>query len=290
MSYLDVGTENSGGIGLYYEDHGTDRPVVLIHGWPLSGASWERQLAPLLEAGYRVITYDRRGFGESDHPAIGYDYDTLADDLNLLMTELDLRDAVLVGFSMGTGEVARYLGTYGSWRVDRAVFIASIPPFLLQTRDNPEGVDGAVFDEIRRAIVNDRPAYLTRFFEDFYNLDVWGGSRISEEVVRLSWDVASGASPIGTLGCVAAWLTDFRDDLPRIDVPVLIIHGDADRILPINATGARLHKALDDSRYVVVEGAPHGMCWTHADEVNRALLEFLGECAPPVNVPVAAPQ
>jgi len=290
MPYLDVGTENTGGIGLYYEDHGEGRPIVLIHGWPLSGASWERQLLPLLEAGYRVITYDRRGFGESDRPAIGYDYDTLADDLNLLMTELDLRDAVLVGFSMGTGEVARYLGTYGSWRVDRAVFIATIPPFLLQTNDNPEGVDGAVFDDIRRAIINDRPAYLTRFFENFYNLDVWQGSRISEEVVRLSWDVAASASPIGTLACVATWLTDFRDDLARIDVPVLIIHGEEDRVMPIKATGDRLHKALDDSRYVVVKDAPHGLCWTHADEVNRALLEFLGECAPPVNLPLTASQ
>ncbi len=206
------------------------------------------------------------------------------------MTELDLRDAVLVGFSMGAGEVVRYLGTYGSWRVDRAVFIATIPPFLLQTSDNPEGVDGEVFDEIRRALVDDRPAYLTRFFEDFYNLDVWQGSRVSEEVVRRSWDVAAGASPIGTLACVGTWLTDFRDDLARIDVPVLVIHGEQDRVMPIKATGDRLHKMLDGSRYVVIKDAPHGLCWTHADEVNHALLEFLGECAPAAEPPMTAPR
>lgn len=289
MPYLDVGDENSDGIGVYYEDHGDGRPVVLIHGWPLSGASWERQLAPLLEAGYRVITYDRRGFGDSDRPAIGYDFDTLADDLNFLMTGLDLRDVTLVGFSMGTGEVARYLGTYGSDRVASAVFIAPILPYLLQTRDNPDGVDGAVFDDIRRAIVEDRPAYLTRFFEDFYNLDVWQGSRVSEEVVRLSWEVAVRASPIGTLACVGAWLTDFRDDLPRIDVPVLVVQGDEDRVLPIDATGERLRRVLDRSRYVVVQGGPHGICWTHADEVNRALLGFLAERVPPEVMRTATP-
>lgn len=289
MPYIDVGTENSGYISLHYEDHGAGRPVVLIHGWPLSGRSWERQVTALLEAGYRVITYDRRGFGQSSQPSTGYDYDTFADDLNRLMVWLDLRDATLVGFSMGTGEVARYLGTFGSRRVASAVFIATIPPFLLQTRDNPEGVDGAVFDDIRRAIVNDRLAYLTRFFENFYNLDVWQGSRISEEVVRDSWNVGAGASPIGTLDSVTAWLTDFRDDLPRIDVPVLIIQGDADRILPIDATGRRLHKILDRSRFVVVKDAPHGLLWTHADEVNHELLRFLEERVPRDVMRSAAP-
>jgi non-heme chloroperoxidase len=289
MPYIDVGTENSGLISLHYEDYGTGRPVVLIHGWPLSGRSWERQVTPLLEAGYRVITYDRRGFGSSSQPSTGYDYDTFADDLNRLMVWLGLRDATLVGFSMGTGEVARYLGTYGTARVQSAVFIAPIPPFLLKTRDNPEGVDGTVFDDIRRAIVNDRPAYLTRFFEDFYNLDVWGGSRISEEVVRTSWDVAAAASPIGTLASVTAWLTDFRDDLPRIDVPVLIVQGDADRVLPIAATGKRLAKVLDRSRFVVVKDAPHGLLWTHADEVNRELLGFLEQRIPREVMRTAAP-
>lgn len=289
MPYIDVGTENSGVISLHYEDHGSGRPVVLIHGWPLSGRSWERQVTPLLEAGYRVITYDRRGFGNSSQPSTGYDYDTFADDLNRLMVWLGLRDATLVGFSMGTGEVARYLGTYGTARVQGAVFIAPIPPFLLKTRDNPEGVDGAIFDDIRRAIVNDRPAYLTRFFEDFYNLDVWGGSRISEEVVRTSWDIAAGASPIGTLESVTAWLTDFRDDLPRIDVPVMIVQGDADRVLPIDATGKVLARTLDRSRFVVVKDAPHGLLWTHADEVNRELLGFLEQRIPREVMRTAAP-
>lgn len=289
MPYIDVGTENSGLISLHYEDYGSGRPVVLIHGWPLSGRSWERQVTPLLEAGYRVITYDRRGFGNSSQPSTGYDYDTFADDLNRLMVWLGLRDATLVGFSMGTGEVARYLGTYGTARVQSAVFIAPIPPFLLKTRDNPGGVDGAVFDDIRRAIVNDRPAYLTRFFEDFYNLDVWGGSRISEEVVRTSWDVAADASPIGTLECVTAWLTDFRDDLPRIDVPVMIVQGDADRVLPIDATGKVLARTLDGSRFVVVKDAPHGLLWTHADEVNRELLGFLEQRIPREVMRTAAP-
>jgi non-heme chloroperoxidase len=290
MPFIEVGLENSGGIGLYYEDHGEGQPVVLIHGWPLSGASWERQVTALLEAGYRVLTYDRRGFGDSDRPAIGYDYDTMADDLHALLDDLDLCNVVLVGFSMGTGEVARYLQAHGSDRVDRAVFIAPILPYLLQARDNPEGVDGAVFDKIRRAIVTDRLAFLTRFFEDFYNLDVWGGSRVSEEVVRQSWEIAAGASPVGTLQCVNAWLTDFRDDLAGIDAPTMVIQGDADRVLPIQATGARLHEALDGSRYVVVKDGPHGILWTHADEVNRALLGFLSAPAPVPEPPMAVPR
>jgi pimeloyl-ACP methyl ester carboxylesterase len=290
MPYIDVGSENTGDIGLYYEDHGSGRPVVLIHGWPLSSASWEPQLVPLLEAGYRVIMYDRRGFGDSDRPTAGFEYDTFADDLHTIMEDLDLRDAVLVGFSMGTGEVVRYLRAHGSERVDRAVLIAPVPPFLLKTRDNPEGVDGGVFDDIRRAIVDDRPAYLTRFFHDFYNLDVWQGSRVSEEVVRLSWEVAAHASPIGTLDCVQAWTTDFRDDLIAIKVPLLVIQGDQDRILPIEATGERIHRILDDSRFVVVKDGPHGVTWTHREEVNHALLEFLGECIPTPGPPMAVPR
>jgi len=280
MPWINVDTENSGDIDLYFEDHGEGKPVVLIHGWPLSGRSWERQVPVLLEAGYRVITYDRRGFGESSRPTTGYDYDTLAGDLDLLITELDLCNAALVGFSMGAGEVARYLGIYGSDRVDRAVFIASVPPYLLKAPDNPVGVDGEVFDEIRRNIVLDRPAYLTKFFNDFYNVDLLGGDRVSDEVVRLSWQIAAGASPTGTLNCVTAWATDFRNDLEQIRVPTLIIHGDADRVLPIAATGIPLHDALEGSRFVVVEGGPHGLTWTHAERVNHELLEFLRAEAP----------
>lgn len=276
MPYITVGRENSGNIDLYYEDHGTGRPVVLIHGWPLSGLSWEKQVPALLDAGYRVITYDRRGFGRSGRPTVGYDYDTLAADLQRLMTGLDLRDATLVGFSMGGGEVARYLGTYGSDRVEGAVFISAIPPFLLKTADNPDGVDGSVFDAIIESIIADRPAYLAGFLSDFYNVDVLGGDRISDEVVRLSWNVAAGASPRGTLDSVSAWLTDFRSDLRRIDVPVLVIHGDADRIVPFAASGKRTRELIEGSTLAVVEGGPHGVIWTHAEHVNRELLDFIG--------------
>ena len=275
MAFINVGQENSTSIDLYYEDHGSGTPVVLIHGFPLSGHSWEKQTTALLGAGHRVITYDRRGFGQSSQPSVGYDYDTFAADLNTLMTSLDLRDAALVGFSMGTGEVIRYLGTYGSDRVSRAGFLGSIPPFLLQTSDNPEGVPQSVFDGIMADIRKDRPAYLTAFLSNFYNLDENLPGRISQEVVDMSWNVAVGASATGTLACVPTWLTDFRADVPKIDVPTLIVHGDADRILPIDATGARFQALVPGSTYVVIEGAPHGMLWTHHEEVNRALLGFL---------------
>jgi pimeloyl-ACP methyl ester carboxylesterase len=277
MNYIPVGKENSTNIDLYYEDHGTGKPVVLIHGWPLSGGSWEKQVPVLLDAGYRVITYDRRGFGNSSKPVTGYDYDTFAADLDKLMTKLDIRDATLVGFSMGGGEVARYLGAYGTKRVRKAVFMAAIPPFLLKTPDNPEGVDGSVFEGIKRAIAADRPAYLSVFLSNFYNVDILGGKKVSDEVIRLSWNIAAGASPKGTLDCVQAWLTDFREDLRRIDVPTLVIHGDDDRIVPFAATGKRMPELIRGSRLVVVKGGPHGLNWTHAGEINRELLDFLGE-------------
>lgn len=277
MPYVNVGQENSGNIDLYYEDHGTGKPVVLIHGWPLSGRSWEKQVPVLLAAGYRVITYDRRGFGDSSKPTSGYNYDTFAEDLRKLVTKLDLRDAALVGFSMGGGEVARYLGTYGSERVGKAAFLAAIPPFLRKTPDNPGGVDGSVFDVIKAGVAEDRLAFLTAFFANFYNVDVLGGKRVSDQAVQFSWNVAAGASPKGTLDCVSAWLTDFRKDLARIDVPTLVVHGDADRILPIEVTGKRMHELLKGSRLAVIEGGPHGLNWTHADQVNRELLDFLGQ-------------
>ncbi|MCX5786995.1 MAG: alpha/beta hydrolase [Elusimicrobia bacterium] len=275
MPYINVGEENSASIDLYYEDLGAGEPVVLIHGWPLSGTSWEKQISALLAAGRRVIIYDRRGFGQSGKPATGYDYDTFALDLHKLVTKLDLRRIALVGFSMGGGEVARYLGRYGSERVSKAVFISSVPPFLLKTADNPEGVDGSVFEGIRKAIAADRPAFLSGFLADFYNVDLLGGKRISDQVVRYNWNVAAGASAKGTLDCVAAWGTDFRKDLPRIDVPTLVIHGDADRILPIAATGIRTHKAVKGARLAVVKEGPHGLIWTHAEQVNHELVEFL---------------
>jgi pimeloyl-ACP methyl ester carboxylesterase len=275
MSTVNVGQENSMPIDLYYEDHGSGKPVVLIHGWPLSGASWEKQVAALLAARHRVITYDRRGFGQSSQPSTGYDYDTFAEDLNKLVTELELRDVALVGFSMGGGEVARYLGAYGSKRVSKAVFISSVPPFLLKTAGNPDGVDGSVFAGIKKAIVADRPAFLSTFFANFYNVDVLRGKRISDEVVRLSWNIAAAASAKASLDCVSTWGTDFRKDLAKIDVPTLVIHGDSDRILPIAATGNRTHKAVKGARLVVVKGGPHGLTWTHADKVNPELINFL---------------
>jgi non-heme chloroperoxidase len=276
MPYITVGKENSGNIDLYYEDHGSGTPVVLIHGWPLSGASWEKQEQVLLDAGHRVITYDRRGFGRSGKPATGYNYDTFTNDLHTLLTHLDLHNVTLVGFSMGGGEVARYLGTHGSVRVKKAALISAIPPFLLKTADNPGGVDKSVFDGIQQAIHADRPAFLTAFFSNFYNLDIWLEKRISDEAVRLSWNIAAGASPKGTYDCVSAWLEDFRADLARIDIPVLIVHGDADRICPLVATGKSASAAIKGSRFVIIEGGPHGLNWTHAEELNRALLDFIG--------------
>jgi pimeloyl-ACP methyl ester carboxylesterase len=277
MNFINAGKENSCNIDIYYEDYGSGKPVVLIHGWPLSSSSWEKQIPPLIEAGYRVIAYDRRGFGHSSKPASGYNYDTLAEDLNKIMTKLNLRDATLVGFSMGGGEVARYLSKYGSDRVSKAVFMSAIPPFLLKTSNNPEGVDGSVFDGMKKAIKADRPAFLSEFFSNFYNVDILKGIKISDEVVRLSWNVGAGASPKGTLDCVSAWLVDFREELKRINIPVLIMHGNADRILPLAATGKRTPEFVKGSRLVVIEGAPHGMNWTHAEEINRELLAFLNE-------------
>ncbi|MEU7002262.1 alpha/beta hydrolase [Nonomuraea sp. NPDC046570] len=277
MPYITVGEENSGAIDLYYEDHGQGKPVVLIHGFPLSGHSWERQLPVLLDAGHRVITYDRRGFGDSSQPTTGYTYDTFAADLDVLMENLDLWESTLVGFSMGTGEVTRYLAAYGSSRVNKASLIAPIPPFLLKTDDNPEGVDQSVFDGIMAAIVADRPAYLKAFLDDFYNVDKLGGTRISEQAWQLSWNVAAAASAKGTLDCVPAWLTDFRDDLPKNNVPTLIIQGDEDRILPIDSTGRRLPALIANSRLIEIPGGPHNIGWTHPAEVNQALIDFLAE-------------
>ncbi|MCU1309145.1 MAG: chloroperoxidase/bromoperoxidase, non-heme-type [Candidatus Angelobacter sp.] len=277
MPYVNVGKENSGNIELYYEDHGTGRPVVLSHGWPLSGAAWEKQVPALLGAGYRVITYDRRGFGQSSKPTSGYDYDTFADDLHKLITTLDLRDFALVGHSMGSGEVAGYIGKFGTERVSKAVFIGALPPFLLKTADNPDGVDGAVFEGIKKAIAADRLAFLPSFLANFYNLDELLGKRVSEQVVQYNWNVAAGASPKGTLDCVSAWLTDFRKQLSRVNVPSLIIHGDADRILPIASTAIPLSKMIKGARLAVIKGGPHGIAWTHWEELNSELLNFLGQ-------------
>jgi non-heme chloroperoxidase len=276
MPYITVGAQNSGPIDLYYEDHGAGQPVVLIHGFPFNGATWEKISTPLLAAGHRVITYDRRGFGNSAQPSTGYEYDTLAADLNALMTKLDLRDTVLVGHSMGTGEVTRFLGTHGSRRVARAVLLSPLAPFLLKTADNPEGVDGELFRGFQRAIIEDRFAYLTDFCKAFFNWDENRGTRVSEEAFRAHWEIGARGSAKGTHDCVDAWLTDFRADLPRIDVPVLIVQGDKDNVLPYAKTGRRLQPMLPNARLVALRDAPHGIPWTHAAEVNRAMMEFIG--------------
>ena len=261
----------------YYEDHGSGKPIVLIHGYPLSGASWEKQIGVLLAAGHRVITYDRRGFGKSSQPTTGYNYDTFAEDLHKLVTQLDLRDFALAGFSMGGGEVARYIGKYGSKGVSKAIFISAVPPFLLKTADNPEGVDGSVFEGIQKAIAADRYAFFTEFFKNFYNTDLLLGKRVSEQVVQASWNIAAGSSATASLACVPTWHEDFRKDLSRVEAPSLVIHGDADRIVPIGASGLRTAKLIKGARSLVVKDGPHCITWTHSDEVNRELVNFLGE-------------
>jgi len=279
MPYLPVGKENSGNIELYYEDHGSGKPVVLIHGYPLSGASWEKQVPALLNAGHRVITYDRRGFGRSSQPTEGYNYDTFAEDLHKLITHLKLQDFTLVGFSMGGGEIARYFGKYGPNGASKAVIIGGIPPFLLKTDDNSEGVDASVFEGIQQAVASDRYAFFTGFFKNFYNTDQFLGKRVSEEALRASWNVAAGASATASLACVPTWHEDFRQDLTHVNVPTLVIHGDDDRIVPIGAAGLRTAKLIKGARLVVVKGGPHCITWTHAEEVTAELLSFLGETA-----------
>ena len=275
MGLINVGKENSTPIDLYYEDHGSGSPVVLIHGWPLSGASWEKQTNALLAAGHRVITYDRRGFGRSSKPSVGYNYDTFAADLDKVLKKLDLKKVALVGFSMGSGEVTRYLGKYGAKRVRKAVLIGTLGPYLVKAKDNAEGVDAKVFDDIKAAIRKDRPAFLMEFLRNFYNYDVTGGTLVSERVLEDNWNVAVQASAIGTLGCVDCWIEDFRKNLPKNTVPTLILHGDADRILPPDATSRRQAKQIKNVKYVELPGGPHGVLWTHADQINAELVSFL---------------
>ncbi len=275
MPYVGVGSENGGEIKIHYEDHGTGRPVVLIHAYPLNRHSLERQERVLLAAGYRVISYDRRGFGRSSQPSIGYDYDTLAADLSTLLDHLHLSDVVLVGCSMGTGEVIRYLGRYGSARVRKVALLTVVSPFLLKTPDNPVGMDGQIFTDVKAAIVADRYAYIENFLNDLYNVDELAPERISDQAWQAGFNVAASASPQATYACVDTWLTDFRADLPKIDVPTLVVHGTEDRYLPIEATADQMPGLIKDVRLVRIEGGPHNIAWTHPEEVNEALLAFL---------------
>lgn len=278
MGKITVGTENSASIELNYEDHGSGQPVVLIHGYPLNGDSWELQSRELIDAGYRVITYDRRGFGGSSKVGVGYDYDTFAADLNALLEALDLREVILVGFSMGTGELARYVRQYGTERIAKLAFLASLEPFLVERDDNPGAVPQEVFDGIVEAARSDRYAWYTQFFQNFYNLDETLGSRISEEVVRANWATAVSSAPVAAYSVVPAWIEDFRPDVEAVraaGLPTLILHGTADNILPVDVTGRRFHELVPAAEYVEIEGAPHGLLWTHAAEVNESLLRFV---------------
>jgi non-heme chloroperoxidase len=275
MPKVTVGRENSADIEIHYEDYGVGQPVVLIHGYPLSGRAWDKQVPVLLEAGHRVITYDRRGFGQSSRPVVGYDYDTFAADLATLLEHLDLRDAVLAGHSMGTGEVTRYLSAYGSARVAKGVLVSPIPPFLLQTSDNPDGVPQSLFDGFVEAARSDMPAWMKGFLDNFYNFDALRGTLVSDQAYQASWNIAASASATAAVACIPTWTTDFRADLARIDVPVLAIHGGDDQVLPISKTTERLPGMVKDLEIVAIEGGPHAIPWTHADQVNSSLQKFL---------------
>jgi non-heme chloroperoxidase len=275
MPYLKVGQENTGSIELYYEDHGAGPPVVLIHGYPLSGRAWEKQAPMLLDDGRRVITYDRRGFGRSSQTAVGYDYDTFASDLHVLMESLDLRDVVLVGHSMGTGEVTRYLGRYGSARVAKGVLISPIPPFLLQAPDNPDGLPASMFDGFIQSARQDSAAWMKSFLDNYFNIDKFRGTLVSDQYYQACWNIAVSASPTAAVACIPTWETDFRADLPKINVPMLVIQGDDDRVLPYPKTGQRLPGLIKDMQLVTIDQGPHAIAWTHADQVNAALLKFI---------------
>ncbi|WP_457100636.1 alpha/beta fold hydrolase [Microbacterium sp. P5_E9] len=276
MAYITVATENTAQIKLFYTDQGSGQPVVLIHGFPLNGESWGRQSAALLDAGFRVIAYDRRGFGTSTKAGTGYDFDTFASDLNELINELDLEHVILVGSSMGGGEVARYLARYGSDRIAKAAFLSSIEPYLLKTDDNPDGAGPQeYFDGVAESVKKDRYAFVTEFFKDYFNLDDYLGSRISQAALDACVQVANNAGNVAIAAAPLTWPTDFRADIPHIDVPALIVHGTADNILPIDVTARRFRELLPDAEYVEIEGAPHGMLLTHPDEVNEALLAFV---------------
>jgi non-heme chloroperoxidase len=275
MPTVTVGQENNTDIEIYYEDHGVGPPVVLIHGYALSGRAWDKQVPVLLAAGYRVITYDRRGFGKSSQPVVGYDYDTFAADLHALLEHLDLRGTVLVGHSMGTGEVTRYLSRYGSARVAKGVLVSPIPPYLPQTDDNPDGVPQSLFEGFARAARADTPAWMKGFLDNFYNIDTLRGTLVSDQAYQATWNLAVTASATAAVACIGTWMTDFRADLPKIELPVLVVQGDADQLLPLDKTGKRLPGLIKDVQLVVVEGGPHAIAWTHADQVNTALLDFL---------------
>ncbi|HZA73674.1 MAG TPA: alpha/beta hydrolase [Propionibacteriaceae bacterium] len=275
MGKFAVGAENGLPIELHYTDQGEGQPVVLIHGWPLSGRSWESQVPALIEAGYRVITYDRRGFGQSSQPWHGYDYDTLAADLAALVDHLDLHDAVLIGFSMGGGEVVRYLSRYGTDRVSKVVLASAVPPDLFQSDDNPDGgVDDATIESMIAGVKRDRMAFFDGFMDNYFSAGKT--MKVSPQQKAYALSQLAVASPKGTIDCITAFSrTDFRDDLTKVTVPTLVIHGDSDNIVPIEVSGQRTAATIPGSVLVVLEDGPHGILVSHAEEWNAAVLQFL---------------
>jgi len=275
MPKLTVGTENKTPIELYYEDHGSGKPVVLIHGWPLSGRAWESQVPALIAAGHRVITYDRRGFGWSSQPWAGYDYDTFAADLDALLRHLDLKEVTLVGFSMGGGEVARYVGRYGTERIAKAVFAGAVPPYLYKSKDNPDGgLDDAAIAGFQAGVTGDRIAFLDQFAYGFFTAGK--ELKVSEAQRQYARDIAAFASPKGTLDCITAFgRTDFREDLKKLTIPTLVIHGDSDGIVPFEVSGKRTAAAIPGAKLHIIKGGPHGINASHPKEFNDALLAFL---------------
>lgn len=263
-------------VDIFYEDFGSGQPVILIHGWPLSRKSWEQQVWKIVEEGYRCISYDRRGFGTSSSPWDSYDYSALASDLNAIIEELDLKDAVIVGFSMGGGEVVRYLTDYGSSRISKAALISSIIPLVKQKPDNPAGVPEEGLDGIIDALQEDRVGFLKEFSKGFYNFEENEGERVSQAQLDYDFTIASFASPRATIQTALAWMhTDFRPELENVTVPTLIVHGDADATVPIETSAKQAHDGIKYSTYEVIKGAPHGLNVTHSDELNEILISFL---------------
>lgn len=276
MSFIETTSKQKDKpVKLYYEDYGEGQPVILIHGWPLSGKMWEYQVEKVVEAGFRCITYDRRGFGQSDRPWDGYDYDTLAKDLNDIITKLGLVDAIIVGFSMGGGEVARYIGNYGTSKLAKAALISAVPPFMLKTDDNPDGLEKEVFEGFKKEIRNDRPGFLAGFGKKFLNFED-NTDKVTEDLANFYWGIACSASPKATIDCVDSFgLTDFREDLKKVDIPTLVVHGDADEIVPIEISGKKSADMIGQATYKLIEGAPHGLILTHTHEFNKIFIDFL---------------
>lgn len=275
MPYFKSEQNGNTSISLYYEDLGTGKPIIFIHGWPLSGSMWEYQVTELTQKGYRCITYDRRGFGKSDKPFGEYDYNTLAGDLKALISELALEEVTLVGFSMGGGEIAKYFSLFGGAKVSKVVLISTVLPYMLQTDTNPDGVPQDAFDGMGKAMMEDRPKFMEGFAKDFFGVSLISHP-VSEAFLANNLTKVMEASPIATLQCAKSFSsTDFREDVPKINVPALIIHGDADKIVPIKGTSDETATLISNKNYIRYEGAPHGLWYTHKERLNSDLIAFI---------------